>query len=78
MRSDGIKLLQGRVRLDIRKNLSKRVVRYRHSSPGGGGVTVPEGAPEPWRCGTGGRVLVGSIGGRWAVGLNDVRGLFQP
>ena len=37
MRSDGIKLLQGRVRLDIRKNLSKGVVRYRHSSPGGGG-----------------------------------------
>jgi len=30
-----------------------------HSCPGGGGVTVPGGGPEPWRCGTEGR-------GQWA------------
>jgi len=29
------------------------------SCPGSGGVTVPGGAPEPWRCGTEGR-------GQWA------------
>ena len=39
--------------------LSKRVVRLWHSCPGSGGVTIPGGVPEPWRCGTEGR-------GQWA------------
>ena len=26
-----------------------------HSCPGSGGVTIPGGVPEPWRCGTEGR-----------------------
>ena len=30
------------------------------------------------RCGTEERGLVGSFGGRWTVGLDDLRGLFQP
>ena len=29
-------------------------------------------------CGRGGRGLVGRPGGRWAVGLDDLRGLFHP
>lgn len=28
-------------------------------------------------CGTEGRGLVGDIGGRWVVGLDDLRGLLQ-
>ena len=44
---------------------------------GGGGVTVPGGVPELWRCGTEGR-------GQWAcwgwagVELDDLSGLCQP
>jgi len=45
---------------------------------GGGGVTVPGGVQEPFRCCTEGRSLVGNIGNRWMVGLDDLRGLFQP
>ena len=36
---------------------------------GGGGVTVPGGAQELWRCGTEGRGLVGNIGGN-GLGLD--------
>ena len=48
-----------------------------HSCPGTGGVTVPGGVQEPWRCGTEGQLL-------WAwwewveVGPDDLSGLFQP
>ena len=46
-----------------------------HSCPGSGGVTVPEGVPEPWRCGTercGQWVWGGGLGlGIWEV-------FFQP
>ena len=45
---------------------------------GGGGVTVSGGVQEMWRCGTWRRGLVGNIGGRWMVGLDDLGGLFQP
>lgn len=45
---------------------------------GGGEVTVPVGLQEPWRCGTYGHGLVGSLGGGWTVGLDDLRGLLQP
>mgnify|MGYP001852925745 CR=1 FL=1 len=44
---------------------------------GGGGVTVRGGVQEPWRCGTEGRGLVGSIGDGWTIGLGDVSDLFQ-
>jgi len=33
---------------------------------------------EMHRCGTEGLGLVGNIGGRWMVGLDDLRGLFYP
>ena len=43
----------GRVRLRIKRNcFSQRVVMQWHSCPGSGGVTIPRGVPEPWRCGT--------------------------
>ena len=46
------------------------------AAQGGGGVTVPEGVPEPCGCGTDGH-------GQWAwwgllvIELGDLRGLFQ-
>ena len=43
--------------------------------PGGGGVTIPGGVQQAFRCCTEGRGLVGNIGGRWMVGLGDLRGL---
>lgn len=45
---------------------------------GGGGITVPVGVQEIRRCGTEKRGLVGGIGGSWTVGLDNLRGLFQP
>ena len=45
---------------------------------GGGGVTVPGGVQEPFRCRTEGHGLVGNIGGRWMVGLDHPGGLCQP
>ena len=38
----------------------------------------PEGIQETCKCGTKEHGLVGSIGGRWTVGLDDLRDLFQP
>jgi len=32
---------------------------------------------ETYRCGIQGHGLAGNIGGRWMVGLDDLRGLFQ-
>ena len=61
--------------LGIRKEFSEGVVMQWHSCPGSGGVTVPGGIKEPWRCGTEGH-------GQWAwrgwagVGLGNLRGLF--
>ena len=48
------------------------------AAQGGGGVTDPGGAQEMFRCCTEGHGLVGNIGGRWTVGLDDLGGLFQP
>jgi len=48
------------------------------AAQGGGGVTVPEGVQETFRCFTEGCGLVGNTADRWMVGLNDFRGLFQP
>ena len=45
----------------------------------GGAVTVYGGVQEPWRCGTERLWSVGSTGGgELSVGLDDLRGLFQP
>ena len=43
-----------------------------------GGVTVPGGVQEMFRCCSEGRGLVGYIGDRWMAGLDDLRDLFQP
>ena len=48
------------------------------AAQGGGGVAVPGGVEETFRCCTEGCGLVGSTGDRWVVGLDDVRGLLQP
>ena len=45
---------------------------------GGGGVTVPGGVQGTFRHCTEGRGLVGNIGDRWMIGLDDLGGLFQP
>ena len=44
----------------------------------GGAVIIPRGVQEMFRCCTEGHGLVGNIGDRWMVGLDDHRGLFQP
>ena len=43
------------------------------AAQGGGGVTDPGGVQETCSCGTEGYGLVSSIGGRWVVGLDDLR-----
>ena len=48
------------------------------ASQGGGGVIIPAGVQEMFRCCTEGCGLVGNIGVGWLVGLGDLRGLFQP
>ena len=54
---------------------SGQVVKW--AAQGGGGVTVPGGVQEPFKC-TEGHGIVGNTGDRWTVGLDDLRGLFQP
>ena len=44
---------------------------------GGGGFTIPRGVQETLRCCTKGHGLVGNIGDRQTVGLDDLGGLFQ-
>ena len=48
-----------------------------HAAQGSGGVTIPGDAQEVSRC-TEGCGLLGNIGDRWMVGLDDLRGFFQP
>ena len=42
---------------------------------GGGGVTIPGGVQGTYRCCTERHGLVGNIGDRWTVGLDDLGGL---
>ena len=44
---------------------------------GGSEVTIPGGVRELFRWCTEGRGLVGNIGGRWTVELDDLGDLFQ-
>ena len=44
--------MPGGFRLNIGKNFSERAVMQWQSCPGGGGVTIPRGVQELWRCGT--------------------------
>ena len=47
------------------------------AAQGGGGVTFSEGAQECLDVVPRDMVQCGNIGGRWTVGLNDLRDLFQ-
>ena len=62
----------------MRKKLLRRSgAAVARAAQEGGGVTVPEGAPEP--CGCGAEDVVSGHGGDGlTVGLDDVRGLLKP
>ena len=48
------------------------------AAQGGGGVTIPGGVQKTFRCCTEGHGLVGNIGDKWTVALDDPGGLLQP
>ena len=64
-----------RYKLSFRQGEVEKALK--HAAQGGGRVTIPEGVQETWRCNTEGHSLVGNIGARWMVGLDDLSGLFQ-
>jgi len=47
------------------------------AAQGSGEVTIPGGVEKTCGYGTKEHGLVGSIGGRWPVGLDDLRSIFQ-
>ena len=69
----------GKVRAGYQEKflLQKSGQALERTALGGGGVTVPGGVQEMFKCCTEGHGLVGNIGDRWTVGLGDLRGLFQ-
>ena len=57
-------------------NTSLEVLEW--AAQGGSGVTHPGGVQEMFRCCTEIHNLVGNIGDRWMIWLDDLRGFFQP
>jgi len=61
-KGNGLKLHQGRFRLDIGKNfLTERVRHGKRLPQGSDGTTVPGGVQEMCRCGTSGHGLAGMV-----------------
>jgi len=73
-RGNGLKLQQGRFRLDDLLQKSGQALEW--TAQGGGGVTNLRGSHRMFTC-TEGLVLEGNTGDRWTVGLDNLRGLFQ-
>lgn len=77
MRGNGLKLCQGRFKLDIWKNFSARVVWQWHRLPRDMVESLPLGVFKK-RVGVVLRNVVSENGGdELTVGLGDLRGLFQ-
>ena len=57
IRGNGVKSFQ--VRISLEPELRKSGEALEQAAQGGGGVTVPGGVQERWRCGTEGHELVG-------------------
>ena len=48
------------------------------AAKGGGGISVPGGVQETFRCCMEGCGLVGNVGDRWMVRQDDIGGIYQP
>jgi len=77
-RGNRLKLGPERCGLNVRKNaFSERVIMQWNRLPqGGGGITIPGGVQETWRCGTEGHSEHGGDGSLFR--LDDRSSLFQP